>query len=81
MYLQRLVVTALGCYTAVPRETAAVLARSVHTIQPRTMSRHFMKSHRRRVHTRLAVTCYLHFWQNERDLFRATAVTRQCVSA
>ena len=23
-----------------------------------------------------AVTCHLHFWQNDRDLLRATAVTR-----
>ena len=26
----------------------------------------------------LAVTCQLHFWQNDRDLLRATAVTRGC---
>ena len=25
----------------------------------------------------LAVTCHLHFWQNDRDLLRATAVTRR----
>ena len=24
----------------------------------------------------LAVTCHLHFWQSDRDLLRATAVTR-----
>ena len=24
----------------------------------------------------LTVTCHLHFWQNDRDLLRATAVTR-----
>ena len=24
----------------------------------------------------LAVNCHLHFWQNDRDLLRATAVTR-----
>ena len=24
----------------------------------------------------LAVSCHLHFWQNDRDLLRATAVTR-----
>ena len=24
----------------------------------------------------LAVTCHLHFWQNDRDFLRATAVTR-----
>ena len=28
------------------------------------------------VHACLAVTCHPHFWQNDRDLLRATAVTR-----
>ena len=28
------------------------------------------------MHVCLAVTCYLHFWQNDRGLLRATAVTR-----
>ena len=28
------------------------------------------------MHVRLAVTCHVHFWQNDRDLLRATAVTR-----
>ena len=36
---------------------------------------HFLESHIRKVHAYLAVTCRLHFWQNDRDLFRATAVT------
>ena len=44
--------------------------------QPCTMSRHFNESHIQRMHACLAVTCYLHFWQNDRDLIRATAVTR-----
>ena len=40
----------------------------------------FMQSHIRNVHAWLAVTCHLHFWQNDRDLLRATAVTREwCV--
>ena len=39
-------------------------ASSVYTIQPCTMSRHFMQNHIRRVHACLAVTCHLHFWQN-----------------
>ena len=30
----------------------------------------------RRVNACLAVTCHLHFWQNDRDLLRAIAVTR-----
>ena len=29
-----------------------------------------------KVYACLAVTCHLHFWQNDRDLLRATAVTR-----
>ena len=37
---------------------------------------HFMQSHIRKVYASLAVTCHLHFWQNDRDLLRATAVTR-----
>ena len=37
---------------------------------------HFMQSHIRKVHAYLAVTCHLHFWHNDRDLLRATAVTR-----
>ena len=28
------------------------------------------------VHAHLAVTCHLHFWQNDQGLLRATAVTR-----
>ena len=35
-----------------------------------------MQSHIRKVYACLAVTCHLHFWQNDRDLLRATAVTR-----
>ena len=37
---------------------------------------HIMQSHIRKVYACLAVTCYLHFWQNDRGLLRATAVTR-----
>ena len=37
---------------------------------------HFMQSHIRKVHACLAVTCHLHFGQNDRDLLRATAATR-----
>ena len=35
---------------------------------------HFMQSHIHKVHVCLAVTCHLHFWQNDRGLLRATAV-------
>ena len=37
----------------------------------------FNKSHIRKVYACLAVTCHLHFWQNDRDILRATAVI-QC---
>ena len=36
----------------------------------------FNKIHIRKVYAFLAVTCHLHFWQNDRDFLRATAVTR-----
>ena len=36
----------------------------------------FNKSHTRKVYACLAVTCHLHFWQNDRDFLRATVVTR-----
>ena len=52
-------------------------ASSVYTIQPRTaLQCHLIRSHVRRVHVCLDVTCHLHFWQNDLDLLRATAVTR-----
>ena len=37
---------------------------------------HFMQSHICKAYACLAVTCHLHFWQNDRDLLHATAVTR-----
>ena len=37
---------------------------------------HFMQSHIRKVYACLAVTCHLLFWQNDRELLRATVVTR-----
>ena len=37
---------------------------------------HIMQSHTCKVYACLAVTCHLHFWQNDRDLLCATAVTR-----
>ena len=38
---------------------------------------HFMQSHIRKVNAYVTVTCHLHFWQNDRALLRATAVTRE----
>ena len=57
----------------VPHETAAISARSVYTIQPCTC--HFMQNHILKVHAYLAVTCHPHFWQYDRGLLRAAAVT------
>ena len=37
---------------------------------------HFMQSYIRKVYACLAVTCHLHFWQNDQDLLHATAVTQ-----
>ena len=36
----------------------------------------FNKIHVRKMYACLAVTCHLHFWQNDRDFLRATVVTR-----
>ena len=45
-------------------------ASSVYTIQPCTsLQCYFIQSHIRRVYVCLAVTCHLHFWQNDRDLY------------
>ena len=52
-------------------------AGSVCTIQPCTsLQCHFFQSHMDKVYACLAVTCHLDFWQNDRDLLRATAVTQ-----
>ena len=76
------VVTALyqllhGCM--VPLDTAAVSAHALCTCHPAAVDRVtalFEATVIRRVHLCLAVTCRLHLWQNDRDLLRATAVTR-----
>ena len=71
VYLERsLVVSWL-----MPRETAVVSAHVLCTPYKRSPC-HFMQSHARKVPVCLAVTYHLHFWQNDRDLLRATAVTR-----
>ena len=50
---------------------------SMYTIQPCTrLQCHFIQSHIGRVYVCLAVTCHLHFWQNDQDLLCATVVTR-----
>ena len=66
------VLTALAWLVA--HETAAVSAQVLCTPYNHAPC-HFMQSHIRKVYACLAVTCHLHFWQNDRDLLRATAVT------
>ena len=58
----------------VPHETAAVSAQVLCTPYNHAPC-HFMQSHIRKVYACLAVTCHLHFWQNDRDLLCATVVT------
>ena len=41
----------------------------------------FNKIHICKVYACLAVTCHLHFWQNDRDFLRATVVTRGAIPA
>ena len=55
-------------------ETAAVSAQVLCTPYNHAPC-HFMQSHIHKVYACLAATCHLHFWQNYRDLLRATAVT------
>ena len=59
----------------VPHKTAAISAQVLCTPYNHAPC-HFMQSHIRKVYACLAVTCHLHFWQNDRDLLRATAVTQ-----
>ena len=50
-------------------------ARSVHTVQLFiSLQCHFIQSHKRRVHARLALTGRLHFWHNDLNL----ALMRYC---
>ena len=67
------------CYLVVawvvPPETAAVSAQVLCTPFHHALC-HFMQSHICKVYACLSVTCHLHFWQNDWDLLRATAVTR-----
>ena len=53
----------------VPHKTDTISARYVYTIQPCTMSLHA------KPHAHLAVTCHLHFQQNDQGLLHATVVT------
>ena len=59
----------------VPHETASVSAQVLY-IPYNHAPCHFMQNHIRKAYACSAVTCHLHFWQNDRILLRATAVTR-----
>ena len=61
----------------VPQESAARESQSRHVLcTPYNHAPcHFMQSHIRKVYACLAVTCHLRFWQDDRGLLRATAVT------
>ena len=60
----------------VPHETAAVSAQVLCTPYNHAAC-HFMQSHILKVYACLTVTCQLHLWQNDLDLLRAAAVTRE----
>ena len=60
----------------VPHETAAILAQVLCTPYNQAPC-HFMQSHICNVYVCLAVTCHLHFWQNDWDLLCTAAVTRR----
>ena len=62
----------------VPQESAAreTQSRRVLCTPYNHAPCHFMQSHIRKVYACLVVTCHLRFWQNDRGLLRATAVTR-----
>ena len=59
----------------VPHESAVVSAQVLCTPYNHAPC-HFMQNHICKVYACLAVTCHLHFWQNDWDLFRATVATR-----
>ena len=51
-------------------------ARSVYSNAFTSLQCHFIQRHLGMVYVCLDITCHLHFWQNDRDFLRATAVTR-----
>ena len=70
----------LQCYLLatwlVPHETDAVSARAVYIIhQGAIHATSCNATYAGCMRVQLAVTCQLHFWQNDQDLLRATAVT------
>ena len=66
--------TTVAYLQLVPHETAAILVQVLCTPYNHAPC-HFMQSHTRKVYLCLAVTCHLHFWQNDLDLLCATVVS------
>ena len=60
----------------VPRETAAFWAHALCTPYNPAPVYTFIRNHVPGVYVCLAVTWHFHFWQNDRDLLRVTALTR-----
>ena len=59
----------------VPHESAAVSAQVLCTPYNHAPY-HFMQSHICKMYVYLAVTCHLHFWQNDRGILRATVLAQ-----
>ena len=77
VYICNAVILVVACL--VPSEVADVSAHVLYTPYNRApvyMQCYFVQSHMLRVHVCLALTCHLHFWQNDGDLLRASAVTQ-----
>ena len=67
-----------GCYMAGATYMKLLLSLHMFCVHHMTMYQlqcHFMQSHIDRVHVYSAVTCHLHFWQNDWHLSRATMMS------
>ena len=66
----------MACSTSVKPGCCRLCARLCTPYNHAPVYSHFIHSHIRRMHVCFAVTCHLHFWQNDRDRLRAATVTR-----
>ena len=66
----------MACATSVKPGCCRLCARLCTPYNHAPVYSHFIHSHIRRIHVCFAVTCHLHFWQNDRDRLRAATVTR-----
>ena len=63
----------------VPREMLPFRRKfCVHHSTMHQVTGHFIQGHIGRVYVCLAVTCHLHFWQNDRDIFYVLRATFTC---